>query len=30
VSFRVDTESGRLTPTGSSVELASPVCIRFR
>ena len=30
VSFRVDAESGRLTPTGSAVELAAPVCVRFR
>jgi len=30
LSFRVDAESGRLTPTGEKVELASPVCIRFR
>jgi 6-phosphogluconolactonase len=30
VGFRVDPESGRLTPTGATVEVASPVCIRFR
>jgi len=30
LSFRVDGESGRLTPTGEKVEVASPVCIRFR
>ena len=30
VSFRVDAESGRLTPTGSVVELAAPVCVKFR
>jgi 6-phosphogluconolactonase len=29
VSFRVDASSGRLTPTGSRVELASPACVRF-
>jgi len=30
LSFRVDGESGRLTPTGEKVQLPSPVCIRFR
>jgi 6-phosphogluconolactonase len=30
LSFRVDAETGRLTPTGSKVELPAPVCIRFR
>jgi 6-phosphogluconolactonase len=30
VSFKVDPESGRLTPTGHQVELATPVCIKFR
>ena len=30
LSFRVDAESGRLTPTGETVQLPSPVCIRFR
>jgi 6-phosphogluconolactonase len=30
LSFRVDGESGRLTPTGETVQLPSPVCIRFR
>jgi 6-phosphogluconolactonase len=30
LSFQVDAESGRLTPTGEKIEVASPVCIRFR
>lgn len=30
LSYRVDGESGRLTATGSSVELALPVCVKFR
>ena len=30
LSFGVDAESGRLTPTGETVELPTPVCIRFR
>ena len=30
VSFKVDRESGRLTPTGHQVEVATPVCIKFR
>jgi 6-phosphogluconolactonase len=30
VSFRVDPETGRLTPAGATVDLPSPVCIRFR
>jgi 6-phosphogluconolactonase len=30
VGFRVEAESGRLTPTGHRVEVATPVCIRFR
>lgn len=30
VGFRVDAGSGRLTPTGHRVEVATPVCIRFR
>ena len=30
LSFRVDDETGRRTPTGQTVELPSPVCIRFR
>lgn len=28
-SFRVDQESGRLTPTGYSIDVASPACLRF-
>ena len=30
LSFQVDAETGRLTPSGEKVEVASPVCIRFR
>lgn len=29
-SFRIDGATGRLTATGQTVELASPVCVRFR
>lgn len=29
ISFRIDGKTGELTPTGSSVEVASPVCVRF-
>jgi 6-phosphogluconolactonase len=29
ISFRIDPKSGELTPTGSSVEVGSPVCVRF-
>src|SRR5260370_19554023 len=29
ISFRIDSKTGELTPTGSSVEVASPVCVRF-
>ncbi len=29
ISFRIDQATGLLTPTGSSVEVASPVCVRF-
>ncbi len=29
VAFRVDTETGKLTPTGQVVETASPSCIIF-
>src|SRR6516165_1685921 len=28
ISFRIDQKSGELTPTGSSVEVGSPVCVR--
>jgi 6-phosphogluconolactonase len=30
VSFRIDLASGRLVPTGHSVEAPNPVCIMFR
>jgi 6-phosphogluconolactonase len=30
VSFKVDPESGRLTPSGHRIEVATPVCIKFR
>lgn len=29
VSFRVDPENGRLTPTGHSIQVSAPACIRF-
>ena len=29
ISFRIDQATGLLTPTGSSVAVASPVCVRF-
>ncbi len=29
ISFRIDQATGLLTPTGSSVEVGSPVCVRF-
>ncbi len=29
VVFRVDPSSGKLTPTGDSIEVGSPVCVRF-
>jgi 6-phosphogluconolactonase len=29
ISFRINQTTGELTPTGSSVEVASPVCVRF-
>ncbi len=29
VLFRIDSDSGHLTPTGESVELDTPVCIKF-
>lgn len=29
VVFRIDQKSGRLTPTGQTAEVASPVCIKF-
>ena len=29
VVFRVDIETGKLTPTGQSIEIGSPVCVKF-
>jgi 6-phosphogluconolactonase len=29
ISFRIDSKTGQLTPTGSVIEVGSPVCIRF-
>jgi 6-phosphogluconolactonase len=29
ISFRIDPKTGGLEPTGSSVEVGSPVCVRF-
>ena len=29
ISFRIDQKTGELTPTGSSIEVGSPVCVRF-
>jgi 6-phosphogluconolactonase len=29
VVFSIDSESGRLTPTGQTLEIPSPVCVRF-
>jgi 6-phosphogluconolactonase len=29
LSFRIDQKTGELTPTGSSVEVGGPVCVRF-
>jgi 6-phosphogluconolactonase len=29
ISFRMDSQTGTLTPTGSSVEVGGPVCVRF-
>ncbi len=29
VVFRIDPKTGRLTPTGHSIEVGSPVCVRF-
>jgi len=28
-SFRINKETGELTPTGSTIEVGSPVCVRF-
>jgi 6-phosphogluconolactonase len=29
VVFRIDKETGKLTPTGSTITVAAPVCVRF-
>ena len=29
VSYRIDAQSGRLTPTGKSAEVPTPVCVKF-
>ena len=29
VSFKIDTQSGRLTPTGQTAEIPVPVCLKF-
>ena len=29
VVFRIDQQSGRLTPTGHKIEVGSPVCVKF-
>jgi 6-phosphogluconolactonase len=29
VVFRIDAKTGRLTPTGQSIEVPSPVCVKF-
>src|SRR5262249_1885756 len=29
VAFRIDPQSGRLTPTGQTIEIGSPVCVKF-
>lgn len=29
VVFRIDRQTGRLTPTGHSIEVGSPVCVKF-
>ena len=29
VVLRVDTSNGKLTPTGDSIEVGSPVCVRY-
>jgi 6-phosphogluconolactonase len=30
VVFRIDPDTGRLTPAGSTVEVGAPVCLVFR
>jgi 6-phosphogluconolactonase len=29
VAFRIDQETGKLTPAGQTVEVGAPVCIQF-
>jgi 6-phosphogluconolactonase len=29
VVFRIDEKTGRLTPTGQTLEVGSPVCVKF-
>jgi 6-phosphogluconolactonase (cycloisomerase 2 family) len=29
VVFRIDSQTGKLTATGSKIDVASPVCIKF-
>ena len=29
VMFRIDQETGKLTPTGNVVEAGTPICVRF-
>jgi len=29
VVFRIDKKTGRLTPTGQSVEVPAPMCVKF-
>jgi 6-phosphogluconolactonase len=29
VVFRIDSQTGRLTPTGQSLDIGSPVCVKF-
>jgi 6-phosphogluconolactonase len=29
VVFRIDQQTGRLTPTGHKIEVGSPVCVKF-
>ena len=29
VVFRIDKQTGRLTPTGHTIEVGAPVCVKF-
>jgi 6-phosphogluconolactonase (cycloisomerase 2 family) len=29
IVFRIDADSGKLTPTGHSAKVGAPVCLRF-